>query len=235
MHPRIRSADTSVTIAPRLPVNPFGKFGPCSTDLPPPAPSLSSMPTWRATAQNCGVTLRSSGGREGQEGAGKGWGESLGVWMEDGERHVRCEEFASADYYPEDWILLDEVQGWGANAHTYFPLYPSTHLPAHTRCLSCSGFRWCVRARADARPPHSLHLLLSRWCRQMPAPPHSLQCLLLCGACSRCIGLLPSPALAGATAADVRCLVRYSMQRAVPVFLLAARRAARRHSTALHG
>ena len=89
--------------------------------------------------------------------------------------------------------------------------------------------------RADARPPHSLHLLLSRRCRQMPAPLHSLQCLLLCGACSRCIGLLPSPALAGATAADVRCLVRYSMQRAVPVFLLAARRAARRHSTALHG
>ena len=166
MHPRIRSADTSVTIAPRLPVNPFGKFGPCSTDLPPPAPSLSSMPTWRATAQNCGVTLRSSGGSEGQEGAGKGWGESLGVWMEGGERHVRCEEFASADYYPEDWILLDEVQGGGANAHTYFPLYPSTHLPAHTRCLS---FRWCVRARADARPPHSLHMLRLHWCGQMPA------------------------------------------------------------------
>ena len=119
MHPLMRSADTSVTIAPRLPVNPAGKFGPCSTDLPPPAPSLSSLPTWRATAQHCGVALRSSGGSGGQDGAGGVWGESLGVWVEDGERHVGCEAFASADYYPEEWILLDEVRGRGACKQTH--------------------------------------------------------------------------------------------------------------------
>jgi hypothetical protein len=47
--------------------------------------------------------------------------------------------------------------------------------------------------------------------------------LLLCGACSRCVGLLPSPALAGAAAAGARCLVRHGTLRAVPFFLLAAR------------
>ena len=31
---------------------------------------------------------------------------------------------------------------------------------------------------ADARPPHSLHRLLIRWCWQMLAPPHSLHRLL---------------------------------------------------------
>jgi hypothetical protein len=50
--------------------------------------------------------------------------------------------------------------------------------------------------------------------------------LLLFGACYRCVGLLPSPARAGAAAADARCLVRHSTLRAVPVVHLAARRAA---------
>ena len=40
--------------------------------------------------------------------------------------------------------------------------------------------RWCWQMLA---PPHSLHSLLRRWCWQMPAPPHSLHVLLLrwCG------------------------------------------------------
>jgi len=32
------------------------------------------------------------------------------VWVAGGGRHARCKEFASADYYPEEWILLDEVR-----------------------------------------------------------------------------------------------------------------------------
>jgi hypothetical protein len=56
----------------------------------------------------------------------------------------------------------------------------------------------------------------------------TVRLLLLCGACSRCVGLLPSPALAGAAAADTRCLVRNSTLRAVTVFFLSALRAPRR-------
>jgi hypothetical protein len=82
--------------------------------------------------------------------------------------------------------------------------------------------------RADARAPALLALAPLALVR---ADAAWLQ--LLCGACSRCVGLLPSPALAGAAAADVRCLVRHSTLRAVPFFLLSARRAAH-HSTATH-
>ena len=35
--------------------------------------------------------------------------------------------------------------------------------------------RWCWQMLA---PPHSLHWFLIRWCGQIPAPPHSLQSLL---------------------------------------------------------
>jgi hypothetical protein len=47
---------------------------------------------------------------------------------------------------------------------------------------------------AGARPPHSLHWLLWRWCWQMPAPPHSLHVPSGAGAgrcpppCTPCIG-----------------------------------------------
>ena len=40
----------------------------------------------------------------------------------------------------------------------------------------------------------------------------------------------PSPALAGAAAAEERCIIRYSKLRAVPVFLPPARSVARRSS-----
>jgi hypothetical protein len=81
---------------------------------------------------------------------------------------------------------------------------------------------------------------LMRWCRQMLASPAILACaplslvrtdtvllLLLCGACSHCVCLLPSPEIAGATVADARCLVRCRKLRAVPSVLLATCRASR--------
>ena len=45
--------------------------------------------------------------------------------------------------------------------------------PPHSLHLLLS--RWCWHRLA---PPHSLHRLLWRWCWQMPAPPHSLHRLL---------------------------------------------------------
>jgi hypothetical protein len=45
--------------------------------------------------------------------------------------------------------------------------------------------RWCGQMLA---PPHSLQLLLSRWCWQMPAPPHSLHLTL-----RRWCGQRPAP------------------------------------------
>jgi hypothetical protein len=58
------------------------------------------------------------------------------VWVEDGERHVRCEEFASADYYPEDWILLDEVRGRGAYKRTHLFSLTPIRPPACPHTLS---------------------------------------------------------------------------------------------------
>jgi len=58
--------------------------------------------------------------------------------------------------------------------------------------------------------------------------------LFPCGACLRCVGILASPARAGAAVADARCLVRHSTQRAAPgSFRLAARPATATH-TDLH-
>jgi hypothetical protein len=63
--------------------------------------------------------------------------------------------------------------------------------------------------RADARAPTllaSVPLALVR--------ADTVRLLHLCGACSRCVGLLPSPAFAGAAAAHARCLARHSTLRA---------------------
>ncbi len=49
--------------------------------------------------------------------------------------------------------------------------YDST--PPHS--LHVLLMRWCWQISA---PPHFLHLLLWRWCWQMLAPPHSLHLLL---------------------------------------------------------
>ena len=48
-----------------------------------------------------------------------------------------------------------------------------THSAPHSLHLLLS--RWCWQMLA---PPHSVHLLLRRWCGQMLAPPHSLHLLL---------------------------------------------------------
>jgi hypothetical protein len=44
-----------------------------------------------------------------------------------------------------------------------------------TPCIRSS----CAGAGSMLAPPHSLQLLLWRWCWQMPDPPHSLHSLLL--------------------------------------------------------
>jgi hypothetical protein len=36
-------------------------------------------------------------------------------------------------------------------------------------------------------PPHSLHVLLRRWCGQMPAPPHCLNWLRVCVCARACV------------------------------------------------
>jgi hypothetical protein len=55
---------------------------------------------------------------------------------------------------------------------------------------------------ADARAPALLAIASSALVRA-----DSVRLLLLGGACSRCVGLLASPAHAGAAVADARCLV----------------------------
>ena len=52
-------------------------------------------------------------------------------------------------------------------------------------CLHVLLRRWCGQMPA---PPHSLHWLLMRWCGQMLAPPHSLHWLLM-----RWCGQMPAP------------------------------------------
>jgi len=47
-------------------------------------------------------------------------------------------------------------------------------MPAPPHSLHVLLVRWCWQMLAT---PHSLHLLLSRWCWQMLAPPHSLHLL----------------------------------------------------------
>ena len=76
---------------------------------------------------------------------------------------------------------------------------------------------------ADARPPALLALAPDALVLADARPFALLACapfalvlaasvrlLLLGGACSRCVGLIASPALAGAAVADARCLIRYS-------------------------
>lgn len=59
------ASDQAVVIAPRLPVNPSGPFGPCESEL---------------QLENPGPGLP----------------------------HARCKEYHSEDFFPPDWILLDE-------------------------------------------------------------------------------------------------------------------------------
>ena len=95
------SADTSVTIAPRLPVNPQGPFGPCASTGREGVTDAAAH-TALASAQSCGV----AGGAAGLMQA-----RGIGVWVAGRRTHAECQEFWSHDYYPDDWILLDEDPG----------------------------------------------------------------------------------------------------------------------------
>ena len=104
------SAESSVVIAPRLPVNPLGEFGPCSTENPPVATSPvdehahAAASLRRANAHIC------SAGVDGVSSGAGGPVEAWCKWVPGGQRHARCGAFWSDEYYPEDWILLDEVR-----------------------------------------------------------------------------------------------------------------------------
>jgi len=102
------SSDTSVAIAPRLPVHPGGQFGPCITNgsLPPELSSRRETSSWRDTAQKCGVPRQTGGAVEANQG--RGGQESLCAWFPWVDKHAKCHQYFSDDYYPDDWVLLDE-------------------------------------------------------------------------------------------------------------------------------
>jgi len=108
------SSEAAVVIAPRLPVNPRGEFGPCSTQSPPINPGARPglpAPAQRRKAHLCRSEPADVAARETCEGGGGGKAaEILCEWIPGGQRHVRCENFWSEDYYPDDWVLLDEVR-----------------------------------------------------------------------------------------------------------------------------
>jgi hypothetical protein len=101
------SADTSVAIAPRLPINPEGYFGPCITNGSLPlsdADSQREASSWRDTAHKCGVPWQPAV----QPNQRKGGQESLCAWLPWVDKHAKCHKYFSNDYYPDDWVLLDE-------------------------------------------------------------------------------------------------------------------------------
>lgn len=125
------SADSSVVIAPRLPVNPRGEFGPCVTTghrhtQPQHEHELLPLTAQRPTnAERCDPVVD-----ELPNGAGAST-EAWCRWMPGGKKHVRCGAFWSEEYYPDDWILLDEVC-WPAYATGLVlpisPTVPSAHV-----------------------------------------------------------------------------------------------------------
>eukprot|EP00961_Rhodomonas_salina_P158564 2134105-Rhodomonas_salina.1 len=86
---RDQASDQAVVIAPRLPVNPSGPFGPCESELQLENPGTSS-PSGRLRSNSCKTRDRWS------------------VADRPGLPHARCKEYHSEDFFPPDWILLDE-------------------------------------------------------------------------------------------------------------------------------
>ena len=96
-----------------------------------------------------------------------------------------------------------------ARAPALLALAPDALVLADARAPALLAPAPSALVRADARAPTllaSVPLALVR--------ADTVRLLHLCGACSRCVGLLPSPALAAAAAADARCLARHSTLRA---------------------
>jgi len=79
---------------------------------------------------------------------------------------------------------------------------PSALVLADARAPALLALAPSALVLADARPPALLALAPFALVRA-----DSVRLLLLGGACSRCVGLLASPALAGAAVADAHCLL----------------------------